>query len=111
MPFKHLSVEETGYSAGRIAMYIRNARNFTLEYAEVTDELDAALLPAEIIYRDVDTAVLHTKAAEMVIDISDAVETISDAVKLSSEKVRELNTDYRGNMQEIFSRIEALEGN
>ncbi len=111
MPFKHLSIEETGYSAGRVALYLRNAKDFVLDFAEVTDELDAALLPPEILYRDIDTAVLHTKAAEMVVDISDAVETIGDAVKLSSESIRALSANYKSNLSAIFSRLETLEGN
>jgi hypothetical protein len=111
MPFKHLSIEETGYSAGRIALYLRNAKDFILEFAEVTDELDVSLLPPEIIYRDIDTAVLHTKAAEMVIDISDAVEAISDLTKQTSATIRQLNDDYKTNLSDIFSRLETLEGN
>ena len=111
MPFKHLSIEETGYSAGRVALYIRNAKDFILDYAEVTDELDASLLPAEIIYRDIDTAVLHTKAAEMVVDLADAVETVSDLAKQSSSVIRTLNENYKSNLADIFSRLETLEGN
>ena len=111
MPFKHLSVEETGYSAGRVALYLRNAKDFVLDFAEVTDELDAALLPAEIIYRDIDTAVLHTKAAEMVIDIGDAVEAVADISKASAATIRELNSNYKASMSDIFSRLETLEGN
>lgn len=111
MPFKHLSVEETGYSAGRIALYIRNAKDFILDYVEVTDELDASLLPADIIYRDIDTAILHTKAAEMVVDLADAVESVSDLVKESSSSLREFNENYRTNLSDIFSRLETLEGN
>ena len=111
MPFKHLSVEETGYSAGRVALYIRNAKDFVLDYVEVTDELDASLLPAEIIYRDIDTAVLHTKAAEMVVDLADAVETVSDLAKKSSSAIRTLNQNYKNNLTDIFSRLEKLEGN
>jgi len=110
-PFKHLSIEETGYSAGRVALYIRNAKDFTLHYAEVTDELDASLLPPEVVYRDMDTALLHTKAAEMVIDISDAVQTVSDLSKKTSETVRALNADYKQKMADIFTRLETLEEN
>jgi hypothetical protein len=111
MPFKHISIEETGFSAGRVAMYIRNARDFTLYYAEVTDELDTGLLPAEILYRDMDTAVLHTKAAELVVDIADAVETISDGVKKNADTILSLNSDYKTRLSDIFARLEALEGN
>jgi len=110
MPFKHISIEETGYQAGRLAIYIRNAKDFVLHYAEVTDELDTALLPPEIVYRDIDTAVLHTKAAELVVDMADAIETVSDGVKKNSDKILELNTNYREKLADIFARLETLEG-
>jgi alpha-tubulin suppressor-like RCC1 family protein len=109
MPFKHISLEETGFSAGRVALYIRNVKDFRMEFAEVTDELDASLLPPEIVYRDIDTAVLHTKAAEMVIDLADAVETIGDSAKLTSQFVRALNADYKEKIQDILDRLTALE--
>jgi len=111
MPFKHLSVEETGYSAGRVALYVRNAKDFVLDFAEVTDEINASILPADILYRDMDTAVLHTQAAELVVDLADAVETIGDAVTKSSETVRSLNANYKQNLADIFSRLETLEAN
>jgi alpha-tubulin suppressor-like RCC1 family protein len=109
MPFKHISLEETGFSAGRAALYIRNVKDFKLEFAEVTDELDSSLLPPDIVYRDIDTAVLHTKAAEMVVDLADAVETVGDSAKLTSQFVRTLNADYKTKMQDIMSRLTALE--
>lgn len=109
VPFKYLSVEETGYSSGRVALYLRNAKDFILDYAEVTDEMNAELLPPEIVYRDIDTAVLHTKAAEMVVDISDAVESSSTLAKLSSVSIKKLNEDYKTNLKDIFSRLEKLE--
>ncbi len=105
MPFKHLSVEETGYSQGRLAIYIRNANNFVLEYCEVTDEMDVSLLPAEILYRDIDTAVLHTKAAQLVVDLADSVEATKILATKNSDAIMELNSDYKVQLDSILSRL------
>ena len=109
MPFKHLSMEETGYSQGRLAIYIRNANNFVLEYCEVTDEMDVGILPAEIIYRDIDTAVLHTKAAQLVVDLADSVEATKTLIVKNSDAVMSLNADYRLQLTGILSRLTTLE--
>lgn len=110
MPFKHLSVEETGYSQGRLAVYIRNANNFVLEYCEVTDEMDTGILPAEILYRDIDTAVLHTKAAQLVVDLADSIEATRTLTVKNSDAVMALNSDYKTKLTDILQRLTTLEG-
>ncbi len=109
MPFKHLSIEESGYAQGRAAIYIRNANNFVLEYCEITDEMDTGILPAEILYRDIDTAVLHTKAAQLVVDLADAVESISILTEKNSDAIMELNSDYKTQLSDITDRLTTLE--
>ncbi len=109
MPFKHLSIEETGYAQGRLALYIRNANNFILEYCEVTDEMDTGILPAEILYRDIDTAVLHTKAAQLVVDLADSIEAVQTLASKNSDAILTLNSDYKTQLGNITSRLETLE--
>jgi len=109
LPMKHLSVQEDGFTSGRVAIYVKSASNFRLEYAEVTDEGDFALLPADVVYRDIDTAILQSKAAEMVTEIGEAVESVSDLSKLIADKVIELNEDYKTKMTDVLNRLSALE--
>ena len=42
--------------------------------------------------------------------MADAIETVSDGVKKNSDKILELNTNYREKLADIFARLEALEG-
>ena len=111
MPFKHLSIQETGYNNSRVAIYIKSASNLKLDFAEVTDEGDFALLPAEVVYRDIDTAILQSKAAEMVTDIADAVEGSIALATETANKLLELNENYKTNLSNVLARIDALEEN
>jgi len=108
-PVKTLSIQENGYRQGRVAIYIRNANSFVLEECYIEDSIPSGILPAEIIYRDIDTAVLQSEATSLINDIASTTKEAKVAVAKLSESLLVLNSDYKKNLKEVFERLEAVE--
>jgi len=110
-PVQHLSVMEEGFVSCKPAIYIKNVKNLSIEYVEVTDSVDTGIVPADVIYRDTDTSMLQTKAAQMVEDLVASTEALKDLAIKTSQSVRKLNLDYNEQLDGIFERLNDLESN
>ena len=108
---KMLSVEEPSFETGKLAVYIKGASSFELLEAEITDELNTSLLPEEIIYRDIDTAVLQTKVAESMNKHVEAIKSISNTLTVLADKFKTQNQNNKAKFEEIENRLSQLEGN
>jgi len=108
---KMLSVEEPPFETGKLAIYVKGASSFELLEAEITDELNTTLLPEEIIYRDIDTAVLQTKVAESMNKHVEAIDSISNALLALANKFKTQNQNNKTKFEDIENRLSQLEGN
>ena len=110
MPYTVIDLNNVPYDQARIAIYVRGAQDFQLHYAEVTDEIDAALLPAEALFRDMDTAVLQTRAAQSMVDIVNTMKSLRDGLGKATDTIISMGENHKAKITDIEDRITNLGG-
>jgi len=110
MPYTVIDLNNVPYERSRVVLYIRGAQDFQLHYAEVTDEIDAALLPAEALFRDTDTAILQTRAAQSMVDIMETMKSLDSTLASTASTLIEMGSNHKSKITELQDRIVALGG-
>lgn len=110
MPYNVVDLNNVPYDQARIVMYVRGAQDFQLHYAEVTDEIDASLLPAEALFRDMDTAILQTRAAQSMVDIMETMEKLGTGITKASDTLVSMGENHKNKIGEMEDRITNLGG-
>jgi len=108
---KFLSVEEQPFEVGNIAIYIKSAANLVIERVEITDELDTSLLPEEIIYRDIDTAILQTKVAESLNKHVEALDEATSTIEELTKALANVTQSAKAKFEDLEKRVSELEKN
>ena len=110
MPYSVVDLNNVPYDQARIVMYVRGAQDFQLHYVEVTDEIDASLLPAEVLFRDMDTAILQTRAAQSMVDIVETMNSLKKGLIKTSDAIIGMGENHKNKIKGMEERISSLEG-